>query len=483
MTESVREVSRFERVVTVELTDAEIDSAKASAARRLAKDLKIPGFRPGKAPRPVVEAAIGSGRLRTEAIEELIPKKLSEMLTETNLAPAVTPTLEKVDDIDGGVNAEVRVTLWPELDNTPDYKDRAVEVEAPFLSETDLEASLDRMRQQFASLETVEREAGDGDFVSIDITASAEGAPVKEANATELLYEVGSGIMIDGIDDRLRGTSAGQEVSFDGPLPAGFGEQAGATVSFQVKVNEVKARVLPDLDDDWVNEVTEFETVEELRSELAERLALTKRRAVLSQFRQKALDLLVDEAEIDLPEGLVTTEMDELFHRFSHRLEESEITLADYFEATGINQEAFIEDLRQQADRSLRTRLVLEAVAKAEDIKVTSEEVAATIEALARSSENPKEVFDAFTNSPRALSLAGDILRNKAVEAVIAAAKAVDSEGNPVDLSIDEDSLDLQESAQEFDAVEAEIVDELPEGQLPGRQKPEDRVFEAEIVE
>ena len=198
--------------------------------------------------------------------------------------------------------------------------------------------------------------------------------------------------------------------------------------------------------------------------------------------------MLVDETEIDLPEGLVTTEMDELFHRFSHRLEESEITLADYFEATGINQEAFIEDLRQQADRSLRTRLVLEAVAKAEDIKVTSEEVAATIEALARSSENPKDVFDAFTNSPRALSLAGDILRNKAVEAVIAAAKAVDSEGNPVDLSIDEDSLDLQESAQEFDAVEAEIVDELPEGQiqqgqLPGSREPEDRVFEAEIVE
>ena len=130
---------------------------RPAPARRLAKDLKIPGFRPGKAPGPVVEAAIGSGRLRTEAIEELIPKKLNEMLTETNLAPAVTPTLEKVDDIEGGVNAEVRVTLWPELDNTPDYKDRAVEVEAPVLTETDLEASLDRMRQQFASLETVER--------------------------------------------------------------------------------------------------------------------------------------------------------------------------------------------------------------------------------------------------------------------------------------------------------------------------------------
>ncbi len=489
MTETVREVSRFERLLTVELTDAEIDNAKAGAARRLAKDLKIPGFRPGKAPRPVVEAAIGSGRLRTEAIEDLIPKKLGEILTETNLAPAVTPTLEKVDDIEGGVNAEVRVTLWPELDAAPDYKDRAVEVDAPELSETDLEASLDRMRQQFASLETVERPAEDGDFVSIDISAFADGVAVEEANATELLYEMGSGIMIDGIDDQLRSKSAGEEASFDGPLPAGFGERAGATVGYQVKVNEVKARVLPNLDDDWVNEVTEFETVEELRSELADRLALSKRRAVLSQFRQKALDLLVDEAEVDLPEGLVTTEMDELFHRFSHRLEENEITMADYFEATGIDQDVFIEDLRQQAVRSIRTRLVLEAVAKAEDIKVSSEEVAATIDALARSSENAKEVYDAFTNSPRALALAGDILRNKAVEAVIAAARAVDIEGNPVDLSIDEEPLDSQENGQEVNAVEAEIVDpgsddyQSPEGQVPEGQMPEGQIFEAEIID
>jgi len=483
MTETVREVGRFERLLTVELTDAEIDGAKAGAARRLAKDLKIPGFRPGKAPRPVVEAAIGSGRLRTEAIEDLIPKKLGEILTETNLAPAVTPTLEKVDDIDGGVNAEVRVTLWPELDAPPDYKDRTVEVEAPELSEADLEASLDRMRQQFASLDTVERPAEDGDFVSIDISAFDDGVAVEEANAAELLYEVGSGIMIEGIDDHLRGRSAGEEASFDGPLPAGFGQRAGATVRYQVKVNEVKARVLPDLDDDWVNEVTEFETVEELRSELADRLALTKRRAVLSQFRQKALDLLVDEADIDLPQGLVTTEMDELFHRLSHRLEESEITLSDYFDATGIDQDAFIEDLRQQAVRSIRTRLVLEAVAKAEDIKVSSEEVAATIDALAKSSENAKEVYDAFTNSPRALALAGDILRNKAVEAVIAAAKAVDVEGNPVDLSIDEEPLDSPENGQEVIAVEAEIVDPgSVDYQSSEDQMPEGQVFEAEII-
>ena len=483
MTETVREVSRFERVLTLELTDAEIDSAKGAAARRLAKDLKIPGFRPGKAPRPVVEAAIGPSRLRTEAIEDLIPKKLGEILTESNLAPAVTPTLEKVDDIEGGVNAEIRVTLWPELDDPPNYRDRTVEVETPELSESDLQASLDRMRQQFASLETVERPAEAGDFVSIDISAVADGAQVEEATATELLYEVGSGMMIEGIDEQVSGRSAGDEASFEAPLPAGFGERAGTMMSFQVKVNEVKARVLPDLDDDWVNDVTEFETVDELRSELSDRLAVTKRRAVLSQFRQKALDVLVDETDIDLPDGLLTTEMDDLFHRFSHRLEENEITLADYFEATGIDQETFLADLRQQADRAIRTRLVLEAVAKAEDLKVSQEEVAATIEALARSSENAKEVYDAFTSSSRALSLAGDILRNKAVEAVIAAARAVDSQGNPVDLSIDDEPLESLGNGQEFNTVEAEIIDPGSGGEELEAQVPEGQVFEAEIVD
>ena len=489
MTETVREVGRFERVLTVELTDAEIDGAKAAAARRLAKDLKIPGFRPGKAPRPVVEAAIGAGRLRTEAIEDLIPKKLGEILTETKLALAVTPILEKVADIEGGVNAEVRVTLWPELDVLPDYKDRAVEVEDPALSDSDVDASLARMRQQFASLETVERPAEDGDFVSVDISAIAGGAPLDDASATELLYEVGSGLMIEGIDEHVRGRSAGEGVSFEAALPEGFGELAGTMASFQVNVNEVKARVLPDLDDEWVNEVTEFETVEDLRSELADRLAVTRRRAVLSKFRQKALDLLVDEADIDLPEGIVATEMDELFHRFSHRLEENEITMADYFEATGIDQEAFIEDLREQAHRSIRTRLVLEAVIKAEDIKVSPEEVAATIEAMARSSENAQEVLDAFADSPRALSLAGDILRNKAVEAVIAAARAVDSEGNPVELPTDPGALDVAGNGEEVNAVEAEVIDpgsgadRSPRGQGPEGRIPEEQVFEAEIVD
>ncbi|HSL26909.1 MAG TPA: trigger factor [Acidimicrobiia bacterium] len=482
MTETIAEAGPFERLLRLELTEAEIDAAKAGAARRLSKDLKIPGFRPGKAPRPVVEAALGAGRLRTEAIEELIPKKLGSILEEAQLSPAVTPTLEKVDDAEGGVTAEVRVTLWPELDNPPAYKDRTIEIDAPELSEADLEASLQRMREQFASLETVERPAGMGDYVSVDIHATSGDDPVAETTAEEVLYEVGSGLLVEGIDEHLIGTEPEQEISFPGVLPSGFGDRAGESVTFHVKVNEVKARVLPELDDEWVNEVTEFDTIEELKSELTERLTVTKRRAVANRFRQRALDGLVDEAQVDLPEALVRAEMDDLFHRFAHQLEENDITIADYLQASGIDQERFLDDLRSQAGRSIRTRLVLEAVAKAEGLEVTPEELAGTIEALARSSAKPKEVYEAFSNSSRAMSLAGDILRNKALEAIVASARAVDSDGRTIDLGptesepmgqgFEEGSVELSEAeAVEAEVVEAEVVEaEIVEAEIVGQE-------------
>jgi trigger factor len=459
MVQAVKEVSRFERLVTVELTNDDIEAAKAGAARRLAKDLKIPGFRPGKAPRPVIEAAIGAGRLRTEAIEDLIPKRLGDLLNAEQLTPAVTPSLEKVDEVEGGITAEVLVTLWPTLDEVPDYRDRRVELPSPELGEGEVEESLERMRQQFASLDTADRPAVSGDYVSIDLRAVAGTEAVPETTANELLYEVGSGLLIEGIDEKLTGATAGGEFAFDSVLPRGFGERAGKPATFHVKVNEVKARVLPALDDDWVAEVTEFDTVDELRAELAERLAQTKRLATARQFRERALDNLVDEVELDLPDQLIRAEFDDLYHRFAHRLEDSEIAIADYLAATGISEAQFVDDLQEQAKRSLRTRLVLDAVARGEQIQVSREEVQAAVAALARTSEQPEEVVKAFEDSSRILSLAGDILRNKALDAIVANAQPVDSEGNLLDLEVPGEPLEAQLEALEGELVEGEVVE------------------------
>jgi trigger factor len=455
---TITETGPFERLVTFQLTDDQIAAGKAATARKLSHDMKLKGFRPGKAPLPVVEAAVGPARLRSEVIDDLLPPTLTDILNDEELRPAVTPQLESMNDVEGGVEVEVRVTLWPAID-LPNYRDRDVEVTSPEVTSDELEAQLERMLEQFGIVEEADRPAYPGDFVSVDVKATSNGEPVEGASAADLLYEVGSGLLIEGIDERLEGAEPGTVLTFEAPLPAGFGERAGEEVSYEIVVNEVKERILPVLDDEWVDENTEFETVEELRAEMEERLSEAKAQAVSRQFAEKALSTLVDQVEIELPEALVRSEMDDHLHRFVHRLEDNELTLDDYFEASGIDQQQFLDDLRQQAELSLRNQLVLEAVAKDAGIEVTPEDVSSVLQAAAARSGDPVAYLKAFRQGGRELALAGDILRNRALDAILSAANPVDEDGNPVDLK-------LNVTEVEAEIVEAEPVGEIPTGEV-----------------
>ena len=461
MTVSVTEAGPFERLVAFRLSDEDIAAAKAVTARRLAKDLKLKGFRPGKAPLPVIEATVGKDRFRSETIDDAVPVKLTEILRETELRPAVTPRLEKLADADGGVDVEVRVTLWPTVD-LPDFKGRRIEVPSPTVSAGELENQLQRMLAQYATVEDVERPAELGDFVSIDVSTAIAGEEVPEATATDLLYEVGSGMFIDGIDDHLPGVAAGDSFSFDGPLPSGFGERAGEEVTFTIVVHEVKERILPDLDDNWVEENTEFESVADFRTELETQLGEAKRRAVERQFGDRALETLVDQVEIELPEPLIEAEMDEVLHRFLHRLEERELTLEDYLETTGTDSEAFATDVRLQAERALLTRLSLDAVGESEGLEVSAEERSAYVRALATQTDDPVGFMSQFQGSPQELSLVGDILRNKALQLVLSSAVAVDEEGNEIDIAGEEVEAEIVATDQ-TQVVAGEVVASLAE--------------------
>ena len=454
MTTTITESGQFERLVKFQLSDEQINDAKKGAARKLATDVKIHGFRPGKAPLPVVEATVGAERVRREAIDDLVPPVLTEVLNEEEINPAVTPELASVDDVEGGVEVEVKVTLWPEIE-TPKYRDRSIEVTNPVVTDDDLEEQTKRMLEQFATVEEVERAAGPGDFVSIDVEANKDGEPVEETTATDLLYEVGSGLFIEGMDDIVAGTEAGGEVTFEAPLPDGFGNRAGEEVTFVVKINEVKERILPDLTNEWVDENTEFETVDELSIELRDRLGDAKLRAVSREYSEKALSTLRDQIEVELPEAITRVEMDSQLHNFLHRLEESELTLDDYFQASGVNQDAFLADLQSQAELSIQNRLVLEAIAKAEDVDVTEEDMSNALQALAAQSGDPVAYLKAFQESGQELALASDILRNRALEAILSNAQPVDEDGNPLDLTL------------EVPEVEAEVVsDDIVEGEV-----------------
>ena len=447
MTTTVTESGAFERVVRFQLTDSQINEAKKGAARRLAQEVKIHGFRPGKAPLPIIEATVGADRVRREAIEDLLNPVLNEVLDAEGIDPAINPELESIDDVADGVEVEVKVTLWPKVD-LPEYRNRKIEVTNPTVTPEDIEMQTNRMLEQFGTVEEVERPAVAGDFISIDLSATKDGEDVEEARAEDVLYEVGSGLLVEGIDDRVTGASAGDVIDFTGTLPDGFGDRAGEEVEFQVTVHEVKERILPVLDDEWVEENTEFETVDELKVALEDRLADAKLRAVSREFSDKAISTLRDQVDIEVPEGLVRAEMDRHLHDFLHRLEEAELTLEDYFRASGLSQEIFLADLRSQADLSIRNRLVLDAVIEAEGLTVTEEDMSSTLSSMAARSGDPVAYLKAFRQSGQELALASDILRNRALDAILSNADPVDEDGNPVDLSL------------KVNEVEAEIIDD-----------------------
>jgi len=433
--------------MTLQVSGEMLLAAENRAARKLSREVKIKGFRPGRAPRRVVESVVGAQRLRSDAIDDLLPAMVAEALNESGLVPALNPSVDEIVDVDDGVEVHVRVTLWPELDTVPEFRDREIEVNVPDVDEEELRSQIDRMRDQFSELETVERPVVEGDFVAIDLSAGLDGEPIEDATASDLLLETGSGSFIEGIDEHLIGKKAGDIVAFDGPLPAGFGDRAGEQVTFRVLVKEVKEKRLPDLTDEWVSDVTEFETVDEMRSDLERRMTEVKLAGSIAELRNGILEQLLDEMEVEIPEGIIGAEMDTILHRFGHELEGQGISLADYLRVTGQDQEAFVADLRSRADRNVRTDILLNSIAKAEGIEVSEEELAEVMDSLAKGAGREPEEFRAELGEQENV-VRGDILRRKALETLANAVIPIDQNGSRIVL-IAEETKDDDQPAEE----------------------------------
>jgi trigger factor len=269
-----------------------------------------------------------------------------------------------------------------------------------------------------------------------------------------------------------------------------MGEDAGTEAEFSITVNEVKELLLPDLDDDWVDENTEFDTVEDLRGNLRERMEEMKRSTLARRFADRVLDTLVDQVEIELPQAIVKSEMDDILHRFVHRLEEQQISLEDYFAATGISSEQFLGDLSSQAERSLRTRLVLDAVIEDAGIALEESEVDKVLHSIAGQSDDPLGFLKAVRGTPQELSLRGDMLRDKAIEMILENATAVDPDGNEIALDLGPTSGDIvEDEVLEGEVVMGEVVEgevvegEVVEGEVVPGDQVEDEFPRAEVVE
>jgi trigger factor len=443
----VSETGRFERTLTIQLEESELEAAKTKAARKLSGEMKIKGFRPGKAPRAIVERLVGADHLRSEAIEEAIPQTVNAALDESGLDPATIPSVSDIRDRDGGgVEVDVLVTLWPVLDAIPDFDGRTIEIELPVVSQEEIDHQLDALRNQFADLEDVDRAADEGDFVTIDVSALADGVEIEQAAANDLLYEIGSRSFFPGLDEILAGAGVGDVVEGEGTLPDGFTNDGDQDVMLRALVKEVKAKQLPDVTDEFVSDVTEFETADELLEMINENLRGYKVEAARTAVQEQAVEQLVADVDLELPQALVDAEAEARVRNLLARLESDKIGFEDYLRIIGRDQVGFVEDVKVQATSALATRVVLDSIIAIEGIEVTDEDFREALESIAAGSEmDVEELGKMLEESGQVESLTGDILRRKAHDRVGDAAVAVDAEGNTIDLTpvaVDEEDDD-----------------------------------------
>ncbi len=461
METNIVEAGPFERVVTVQIENAALESAKDEAAKQLSKDMKVKGFRPGKVPRKVVEATVGPDKLRSEAIDVALPGIVADALTEADLRPAATPSVQDMRDTESGIEVDVKVTLWPTLDHVPLYDGRRVSIDTPEVADEDIDEQIDRLRNQFAELEDAQHPVTDGDYAVINLSASLNGTQIDELTTNDLTYPVGSGSFVPGLDEQLMGSTAGSIVKYNDTLPEGMGEHGGKEVTFQVLVKGVKTKKLPDVTDEWVEEVSEFESIEALRDELRTGLHEHKLASTRRQFADTVLEQLIDDMDVEMPQALVDAEMEYQIHRFLHSLGEQQIPFQDYLRVTGQTEEAFVADAKQQAERSLSVRILLDAVGDAEGIEVTDEELQEAMGSLAAASEQtPEEYEKALRDSGQVEILSGDILRNKVIDHLVEAAVPVDENG--VEISLAETEVEAATTVETEAAVEDAVEAETP---------------------
>ncbi|MGH9164250.1 MAG: trigger factor, partial [Acidimicrobiales bacterium] len=290
--------------LSVEVDEAEFEKALDAAFRRIAREVRIPGFRPGKAPRRLLEAKVGMEAARQEALRESLPEYYAQALREADLDVIASPEIDLTGgQKDGPVAFDAVVEVRPQV-SIIGYGGLRVSVPSPLASDEDVDAHLDRLRQQSAELSAVDRPAEAGDHVSIDVQGSRAGEAVAALSADDYLYEVGSATLVPELDTRLTGAAVGDVLEFDAAV------DEGDEVSFRILVKGVQERVLPEPTDDWAGEVSEFESVEELRADLADRLSVAKRMQSTLAVRDEAIGALVELVEQDAPEPLVAEDLE-----------------------------------------------------------------------------------------------------------------------------------------------------------------------------
>jgi trigger factor len=420
--------------LSVEVEEVEFDQALDQAFRRIAREVRIPGFRPGKVPRRILEARLGSEVARQEALREALPEYYARAVGEHEVDVIAPPEIDITAGQESGpVTFDAVVEVRPRI-QVGGYGSLRVEVPSPSVTDEEIDAQVERLRRQFGELQQVDRPAVDGDHLTIDVAGSVDGEPVEGLSVDDYLYEVGSGAILPEVDEHLRGAKVGDILVFDAEHPDP--DQTSA-ISFRVLVKDVKEQVLPEVTDDWAEEASEFSTVAELRDDLRERMANVKRVQSHLALREGVIASLVQLVEDEPPAALVDAEVQRRLEDLAHRLQHQGATVQQYLDATGTQAQELVEQLRTQAVDAVKADLAIRAVIDAEGIDADDDEVDAEIDRLAaRLEQDPAEVRSQLERAGQVQAVRSDVTRGKALEWLAERAEVVDPDGSPVDRSL-----------------------------------------------
>ncbi|MFI7702425.1 trigger factor [Nonomuraea sp. NPDC049480] len=453
MKTAVEELSPTRVKLTVEVPFDELRPSMDAAYKKVAQQVRVPGFRPGKVPARIIEQRFGRAVVLEETLNDAVPKLYGQAVDEVDVFPVSQPDIE-VTKIEDGEQIEftAEVDIRPNFE-VPDYAGLEVTVDSAEVSDEDVDKQLDALRQRFATLTGVERPAANGDFVVMDLRAEIDGENIEEQAASEVSYEVGAGSVLQGLDASLEGMSAGEEKGFKTELVGG--ENAGEEADVIITVKSVKEKVLPELDDEFAQLASEFDTLDELKASIREQARRNKLIDQVVQAREKALDALLDKIDIPLPESALKVEIDSRKHNLNHQVAESGLSRDAFFRLYQTTEEERMAEFEQNSARALKVGFVLDKIVKAEDLGVSEQELTNFV--VRRAMEmgvQPNELAKHLADNDQLTLAMVEIVRDKAKSVIGDAAKVVDADGNEVDLKAIYSEINGEEVVEEEAAAE-----------------------------
>ena len=434
MKSTVEHLSPTRVRLAVEVPFDELKPTFDQAYKKIAQQVRVPGFRPGKAPARILDQRLGRGVVLEEVVNTAVPQKYGEAVGEAEINPLGQPEIEVTSIEDGdkiAFTAEVDVRPTIEL---PDFSTISVSVDAAEVTDEDVDDQLKGLQARFGTLTGVQRPAAKDDFVVMDLSATVDGEAVEEAQTTGMSHQVGAGELIEGLDDALVGMSAGETKNFTTTLVAG--DHAGEEAEVTVTVQTVKERQLPEADDEFAQLASEFDTLDELKADLRERHGRVKKMEQAGQARDKVLEALLEATDVPAPQGVVDSEVEVRAHEAVHEFEHDEDKLTAYVESQGQTREEFDTELRTTAEQAVRTQLLLDEVAEKGEVQVDQQELMERIFMQAqRFGISPEDYIQQAQQANQLGAIFADVRRGKALASVVQAATILGPDGEPVDLS------------------------------------------------